>query len=238
MKHVLATTFAIALSATASLAATFSGQTSGKFTGLDNENWTVDIVDSSQGDDTQLTWGKYPTSTLTIMDFSFSEVLVEGANKVQIGLLKWYNASTLTWLNDSAFRAFANLCLNITSPSVLAAIDSVKFDVTNTLNVHGGTADLIVGKSFGDYNLVLPYDLGDGVKLTGFSFEVGEVGSLDDLTNSYDKIKWTNPEGGKSYLKIYADVHQTVAPVPLPAAGVLLLGAVGGLASLRSRKRS
>ena len=46
--------------------------------------------------------------------------------------------------------------------------------------------------------------------------------------------------GNKGNGGIYADnlKFTPIAPIPLPAAGVLLLGALGGMAALRRRKRS
>lgn len=54
------------------------------------------------------------------------------------------------------------------------------------------------------------------------------AGSSDTL-----KITFGDPSGGGR-----ADIDLTVAAVPLPAGGLLLLGALGGLAALRRRKQA
>ncbi|MEX0281268.1 MAG: VPLPA-CTERM sorting domain-containing protein [Arenibacterium sp.] len=43
--------------------------------------------------------------------------------------------------------------------------------------------------------------------------------------------------GDPSTAEFYFRITETVAPVPLPAAGWLLLGGIGGLAAMRRRKR-
>ena len=66
------------------------------------------------------------------------------------------------------------------------------------------------------------------VKTTnGFSYDGGVFSFLYAATN-----------GDPSVLKLTSDVTRTLTPVPVPAAGFLLLGGLGGLAMLRRRRKS
>lgn len=59
------------------------------------------------------------------------------------------------------------------------------------------------------------------------------AGSSETLTINFGEVVARNPTSG-AHLNFAANV----APIPLPAAGVLLFGALGGLAALRRRGKS
>ncbi len=76
----------------------------------------------------------------------------------------------------------------------------------------------------GDFQV--SWGLTDGAKVAANAF----LGMGDDGQTNYN-LTWLQSEGGGQNLV-------TVAPVPLPAGGVLLLGALGGLAVARRRRKA
>jgi hypothetical protein len=52
------------------------------------------------------------------------------------------------------------------------------------------------------------------------------------------KITWNSVSGGGNGLSHYNEFGTALPPVPLPATGVLLIGALGGLAAVRRRRRA
>jgi hypothetical protein len=106
----------------------------------------------------------------------------------------------------------------------------VSFDITNTGNPAGD--DIVLSLGAFDFGFGLPLGLGDGLTLNGFSTALlsGSAGTLSGND-------WFNPENGESSLGIYANIT-AIAPVPLPAAGWLMIAGLGGLGALRRRRKA
>lgn len=234
-----AAAFAVTVSANAVSAATiFSGHTGGYFATEDGTKGTH-IVNSGHGADTKVIWGSTPhwdhdtdphvsdTSSLTIKTFHFGKTLQTGHNKIKVGALKWFNASSTHV--DTNFNASAWLKFDLDQPMDWSYNwDKVWFNIKSTSNSSNPSSDLVIGTSFDDYWLNLPVVISDRTTLTAFSYEANG-GSLHGS-------HWRNAENSHSYLNIYA--HVDVAPVPLPAAGWMLLAGVGGLFAAKRRKKA
>lgn len=234
-------------------AATMSGSTGGTFTAVvDGYNvdgsgptavWPLDN-DWSEcslffGCSTQTT-GK---STLTIEDYGFnSNVTTPGA--VTVGQISWHNAASQAqgdgslWGGnqypgtDPKFTLNADMSIDYAQPTDLPATSqSLSFSVRNTDNPTGDKISSLIFNNL-NYGSVLPLDLGEGLTVTGYSFELvdGTYSTFNAATG-----KWTLQEDRSATLRIVANVD--VAPVPLPAAGLMLLGGLGGLAAVGRRKK-
>lgn len=236
-KIVTAAALAVLTSAAAE-AATFSGSTSGEFTGVSGAKacyvFGISWCDGASETGNMLVWPDdvTPSSTLTFDAYNFATgPLAVGSSLVQIGSLTWYNASSSAFFTPDKFGAKGTMSLTITNPSAASGSEKVSFKIKNTENV-SGTDDIInamLVDGIFDYALSLPLDLGDGVTLTGFSAK------LANGTGTFADGKWTNPENSTSVLGIYASID--VAPVPLPAGGLLLISGLGGLAAMIRRKK-
>lgn len=87
-----------------------------------------------------------------------------------------------------------------------------------------------LGKEF--YNFVIAFK-------TGGNKDKISVWAAFDLSNDAVSGTWsTTGSNGLSHVNLYAKLRDLPPPatVPLPAAGLLLFGALGGLAALRRRK--
>jgi hypothetical protein len=77
-----------------------------------------------------------------------------------------------------------------------------------------------------------------GVAITAFVLKAGNEFSIYKMNTpgtSFSNIDWSTVSGKDlSHITFY----DTAAPVPLPAAGFLMIGALGGLAALRRRRRA
>ena len=247
-------------------AATFSGSTTGQFTGTDpvsaNVDITADGLTAIWPGENCIQWYCTDQSTLTIDtddglsdgndNFDFSYDVVEDGSYL-VGGLHWYNAASFASITDDMFNLLVDLSIDIDKPSDLAAsTQDLTFNINNTTNPAG---DIILGVTGLTYSLSLPLDLGDGLILTGFSFILAEQEQpahwkkkywkhwkkkkQATCTNSYfdgGVGEWTLSEKCKSSLEIYADIE--VSPIPLPAAGWLLIAGLGGLAVAGRKKRT
>jgi len=235
MKHgALALVAAIGLAGGAS-AATVAGSSSGEFTNVSGAQacyfFGFPLCNGADvGPDNMLVWpdDSSPSSTLTIDNTAFSQEAPIGDSTVMVGSLTWYNASSDAWTTPDQFNANATIDLAFTSPGAASGDEDLSFTITNTGNPSGDEILGLVLDGLFDFDLALPLDLGSGVSVTGFFAQIAEG------TGSFANGVWYNPETGTSKLGIYANV----AAVPLPAGGLLLLGALGGLGVAARRRKA
>jgi hypothetical protein len=117
------------------------------------------------------------------------------------------------------------LSFGLLAGSDLAAIE------TNSLNPVTGFVDALVTISTGE----------DGTgsilgSITGAALAAGEalIVSMDAGTTYWLNASWSDVAQNLSNF----DLRIEAAPVPVPAAGFLLLGGLGGLAAMKRRKKS
>ncbi|MGX0978395.1 hypothetical protein ACSSVY_004135 [Roseovarius sp. MBR-51] len=249
-KWLLAATIAAGM-ATGASAATLTGESSGVFTSEDagftctanplfcffGSNTGVEGASISgptiawPGDTTGNNNSNPARSSLTINDTDINVGPVPiGTGNYLVGSLTWNNASSPANVTPDMFTATATIDLLFSSPSVQAGQQALSFDITNTGNPDGD--DIVLSLGAFDFGFGLPLALGDGLTLNGFSTALlsGSAGTLSGND-------WYNPENGESSLGIYANIT-AVAPVPLPAAGWLMIAGLGGLGVLRRRRKT
>ncbi len=98
----------------------------------------------------------------------------------------------------------------------------VELFATTTVNTNGGGSDPDATGGFDGSS----EDLADG-SFNSFSTLLG----IDDTTTFYVRTGEITPPYNLDII-----VRYDLAPVPIPAAGFLLIGALGGLAALHRRK--
>jgi hypothetical protein len=127
------------------------------------------------------------------------------------------------WTQPIAYsgqEAAALLFGGVASDYVISTIDNLATNINflawySILGVVGGHA--------------LAHDLDQD--LPGELYYDGGTYTFGDLTNPASSYVWDNAQGSA-----YTNYVFRVAAVPLPAAGFMLIGALGGLALLRRRK--
>lgn len=241
LKSVSAALVALALS-TAAHATTFSGIGEGAWSASSIGSGTNSCrFNTIHGANTGVAWGNlggcpdfsgsFQDSAIVLQDFSFSEELTGGEQSVQIGQFFWYNTVNFAARN---FAPTATLSVTLTDPVSDTVTEALSFNIFNTGNP---SSDVILGLTFEDYGLDLPVRIGSsGYAVESFSFDLlgdttGEALLTFDRPNGTG-LQWVNPENNISTVGIYANI----APVPLPAAGWMLIAGLGGLAAMRRRK--
>ena len=222
-------------------------------------------VFSGQGTST-LIWGNQaetgagnPLSSLSILGTGGGTTLTSGVETaVQIGSVSWTNTSVFggggVWDTILSFAAsFDHLGFGLVSDMITAAInvDNTEDEDVNPAinNASGDNPDIITLTSL-DLNSLgsTPIDLGGGLTFLGLSAGISQIGQCgtsgvntapgSTLVGGVDV--WGNCEGNTSVIGISANLRydEPLAPIPLPAAGWLLLGGVAGLGALRARRRT
>lgn len=246
-KWLLAATVAAGLAVTAVpvSATTLTGFTDGTFRSTNIGFGTNSCrFDAGGGANSGVAWGDpnscpdnngigQDDSTLGIETFNFSQEIT-GPTLVQIGQINWFNEANTAAVN---FAAIADINLTLTSPVAGSVSEALAFNIDNTPN---NPADNILALTFSDFGLSLPTGVGD-LTLLGFSFDLispisGETLVVSNVTGGV-RLDWTNPENNISTLGIYASFDGP-APIPLPAAGWLMLAGLGGLAAVRRRRKA
>lgn len=243
MKKILSISCVIAGLATGGQAATlFEGSTSGSFTSPSGSNSCT----YSNGSGNGIAWGDTGScpdfsgsnqdSRIFIKDYSFSES-IDGHETVKIGEIKWFNRKNFAH-SAKNFKTDVNLALNVTSPVNQMFAELLWAFIDNTSNP---TGDQVIAYRWDDFGLDLPALLGPSLSIDGFSFKLlgnsnGESFELSDWGTG-QQIDWQNKEHNWSKVGIYADVSE-IAAVPLPAAGLMMIAALGGLGAIRRKRKA
>lgn len=243
MKKILAISSLIVGLATGGQAATlFEGSTSGTFTSPNGSNSCTYSNANGNG----IAWGDAGScpdfsgsnqdSRIFIKNYSFSES-IEGHETVKIGEVKWLNRVNFA-STAKDFKTNVNLKLNVTSPVNEMFAELLWAFIENTSNP---TGDQVIAYRWDDFGLELPALLGPTLSIDGFSFKLlgdsdGESFELSDWGTG-QQIDWQNKEHNWSKVGIYANVSE-IAAVPLPAAGFMLIAAIGGLGVMRRTRKA
>ncbi|MDG4648695.1 VPLPA-CTERM sorting domain-containing protein [Roseibacterium sp. SDUM158017] len=253
---------AAGVSAGASHATTFnfSGDTSGFFYsnggvgGFDPSSGSIYFVgDRDAVGGSTVGWGGAgdDPSTLGILDTSFNRTLVTGRNEIEVARMEWFNA---TWTGfDDIFTLYGKLEFGallssdagdqtfqgeqrfgleiITTDNNVGASGASEADEARLSLCTSGWVCTPAGGAFTDILLA------DGLTLTDIIVSVRTVtepgGFLAENGN------WVTTELGRSQLVFSAVIeNEHLAPVPLPAAGWLLLAGIGGLVAIKRRSQA
>ena len=195
-------------------------------------NPTVDRASSGAGTNNVLRWPASDAGSKMIItdDFVFTPtVYANGIHDIDIASIVWRNVSTDASSTPDEFRSDASLGIDFTDPVATSGSELVRFRITNTLNTEPDSTDRTVGVDLAllDYSGL---NLGSNVNILGFMFDAANAFSF--MVNGDDNVVWRVSEGETSTMTI----SMRVDVVPLPAAGLLLLGGMAGLGFV-SRKR-
>lgn len=158
---------------------------------------------------------------------SFSVDLAAGSVNTGDILLIGFGGPTLT------SATFANVATNTG--------DGITNTCFNASSCGGGGG--FTGGSFNSYTFGTLVRIGTNGSASGLNtsvaFDIDLAGlTAADFTTLGLRVQTVgaSPDGGGGSLKLRNDDPTTVSTVPVPAAGVLLIGALGGLGLLRRRK--
>lgn len=238
----------VSLTAGAASAATFSGKTYGYFSQIENADpdvFTYNYYSNGayNGSSSGVAWGYdditdqdySDTSQLGINDTHFSCELTYGKQSCDVAKIDWYNASTNSPTNDEDFNVDARLRFNLDTPVDLSTqYDTLGLNILSSRNDLSPNSDLIVSGDWEQFFLQ-GYDLGNGYTLHGFTLRVEGAGSLQNVAGT--NFEWLTDEDSYSHLYIVANITGP-SPIPLPAAGWMLLAGIGGIAVIRRRRKS
>jgi hypothetical protein len=126
-----------------------------------------------------------------------------------------------------------NLLIGANPYLFFAEPDDVKFDNTALFQVKAW--DMNGGTAFYEETLTPTYDprLFFSAFTTTAGFDFGNLGALQFFISSTGLAD--SVDGAITQIEVRAD---DVAPIPLPASGLLLLGGMGGLTFLRRRQKA
>jgi hypothetical protein len=106
--------------------------------------------------------------------------------------------------------------------------------LTGTASGKSGTYDLsaLLAGLTGDIMLVFKGPV--GTTLVAYQLDLDNLAGT--WTTPFDCDRFTCGANGQPKWAKYVSVYSNLAPIPLPAAGLMLVGALGGLALVRRRK--
>lgn len=164
-------------------------------------------------------------STLTITDIIGTNISTN-KNDFVIGKITWVNLATYN--TDQNFDVNYSFSLHFTSPT--DSIDSVLFNL-NIRQTTNPSPDNVFNISQTTLSTLGPFII-NGV-------EVSDIHFVESGDGWYDGSKWTNPEGGKSTLKIVADFKSVIAapPVPEPSTWAMMIIGFAGVGFMLYRRQ-
>lgn len=236
VKLAVITVNAVVFSGGIALATTvdFSGSTSGFFYDVDYYEGPGNVTYSNGTWGPQVGWGQVNDqdprqSTMEIISTPFNYMILPGTHEYVVGRIEWFNE---TWGNfDGYFDIDAKLSFFMTNPSSLEISDIVELQITTTDNSNVADADQAFLAKFDNYRIGVPLVLADGITLTDIVLSVTGSGEIDEFGN------WITFEQGTSQLVFSAVIeNEHMPPIPLPAAGWLLIAGLGSLVALRRRQ--
>ena len=136
----------------------------------------------------------------------------------------------------SPFNDTTSAYFTVGSPGYVASPAVLSVAATDSFQLLWGTVDSYNAIVFSDGTLSYTVS---GNDLSPFLTVNGGTGAIVDITTDFAFTTvsfYSNYPGFGGDTAAFEYALATPAPVPLPAAGLLLVGALGGLASLRRRK--